>query len=68
MLYKMKTNLTPAYLSNRAQTMVGQNSQYALRNSDDLQTLHSRRTLYYNSFLPSPIREWDTLSPEFQKR
>ena len=66
MLYKMKNNLTPAYLSNKVPTMVGQNSQYSLRNSDDLQTIHSRTTLYYNSFLPSSIREWNTLSPEIQ--
>ena len=47
MLYKMKNNPTPAYLSNKVPTMVDQNSQYSLRNSDDLKTIHSRTTLYY---------------------
>ena len=62
----MKNNLTPAYLSNKVPTMEGHNSQYTLRKFDDLQTIHSRTTLYYNSFLPSSIKEWNTVSPEIQ--
>ena len=66
MLYKMKNNLTLEYLSNIVPTMAGQNSKYALRTSDNLQTIHSRTTLYYNSFLPSSIGKWNTLSLEIQ--
>ena len=39
MLYKMKNNLTLEYLSNKVPTIVGQNSQYALRNYDKQSTL-----------------------------
>ncbi len=38
------------------------NTRYNLRNADDLQTIRSRTALYYNSFLPSTIREWNSLS------
>ena len=32
-----------------------------LRNADDIQTLHARTNLYYNSFFPSVIRAWNSL-------
>ena len=32
-----------------------------MRNANDIQTIDSRTTLYYNSFLPSVIRDWNGL-------
>ena len=41
---------------------IGNTSRYNLRNVNDLQTLHAKKTqLYFNSFLPSVIREWNEL-------
>ena len=34
------------------------------RNADDLQILHTKSQLYYNSFLPSAVREWNELPIE----
>ena len=64
LLYKMKNGLCPPYLSNMIPPSVGSLSQYSLRNADDLTTIKSRTTLYYNSFLPSTVREWNSLPPE----
>ena len=62
LFYKMKNGLTPTYLSSLVPPVVGQRSQYPLRNSPDVETLPARTQLYYNSFLPSVIRDWNTLS------
>ena len=40
---------------------VGNNTIYSLRNATNIQTIHARSQLYYNSFLPSVIRDWNSL-------
>ena len=60
----MYTNQTPPYLSTLVPPSVNTYSEYSLRNSNDTQTVHARTTLYYNSFLPSTVREWNNLSLE----
>jgi hypothetical protein len=59
--YKMKHNLTPIYLSDLVPPNVDSSSTYQLRNSQDSVTIRTRTTLYYNSFLPNVIREWNNL-------
>ena len=54
LFYKLKANLTPSYLSDL----------YNLRNTAEIQTIHARIAQYFNSFLPSTIRDWNQLSPE----
>ena len=54
----------PDYLSSLLPQNVGNASRYSLRNSDNLQTIFSRTTLYSNSFLPSSIRAWKNLPTE----
>ena len=61
LFYKMYTNQTPPYLSTLVPPSVNTFSEYSLRNSNDTQTVHARTTLYYNSFLPSTVREWNNL-------
>ena len=39
---------------------------YSLRNSDQYQTIDTKSQLYYNSFLPSAVREWNALDSESQ--
>ena len=50
----MKNGLCPDYLASLVPATVGSASTYPLRNSSDLQTLHS-------SFLPSAVRDWNEL-------
>ncbi|MES9994058.1 MAG: hypothetical protein ABW098_19070, partial [Candidatus Thiodiazotropha sp.] len=61
MFYKMKSNMCPTYLSSLVPATVGNTSRYDLRNVDDLQTIHAHSQLYFDSFLPSVIREWNVL-------
>ena len=57
----MYNNLTPDCLSSLVPSSVNEGSRYNLRNANDVQTIN-RTALYLNSFLPSVIREWNTLS------
>ena len=61
MFYKMKNGLCPDYLASLVPATVGSVSTYPLRISSDLQTLHTNARLYYTSFLPSAVRDWNEL-------
>ena len=62
LLYKMFNNLSPEYLSSLIPPTVSNISRYNLCNAQNIQTIDSRTTQYFDSFLPSPIREWNNLS------
>ena len=62
--YKMSNNLTPYYLASLFSQLVSTISRYNLQNSNDLQTLKARTSLYYHPFLPTAIRGWNNLSKE----
>ena len=59
--YKMQNDLSPDYLCSLVPPTVGSTSSYPLRNANDLQIIHANSQLYYNSFLPSALREWNEL-------
>ena len=61
LFYKMINSLAPEYLSSLASQTVGNISQYNLRNKTNLQTIPARSQQYYNSFLPSTTRIWNSL-------
>ena len=61
LFYKVINGLVPPYLSLLLPPLLGENSTYPLRNSDHNQNIKSKSQLYYNSFLPSAIREWNSL-------
>ena len=63
----MTHNLAPLSLSSLVPSTVSNISRYNLRNSNNLQTIYARTTLYYNSFLPSTIRAWNEV-PEQVKQ
>ena len=63
----MFSHLTPLYLSSLIPPSVSDMSRYNLRNSDQLQTIDSRKNLYYNSFLPSTVRAWNSLPAEVKQ-
>ena len=64
LFYKMYNNISPGYLSSLIPQQVDAISRYNLRNSNDLQTIRAKTSLYYNSFLPSTLRQWNNLSIE----
>ncbi|MCW4285900.1 MAG: reverse transcriptase domain-containing protein [Candidatus Thiodiazotropha taylori] len=66
LFYKMINHLTPLYLSTLIPSTISESTRYALRNANDIRTINTRTNQYYNSFLPSTIREWNTL-PEEQR-
>ena len=55
----MYNNLTPDYLSSLVPSSVNEVSHCNLRNANDVQTINTRTALYFNSFLPSVVREWN---------
>ena len=60
-IFKMKNNFCPEYLTYLVPFYVGDRNPYNLRNANNIQLIHSRTTLYYNSFLPWSIRLWNEL-------
>ncbi|MEW8545561.1 MAG: reverse transcriptase family protein [Candidatus Thiodiazotropha sp.] len=65
--YKIIHNETPTYLNDLIPPIVENANRYNLRNSNDICTLRCRTNLYYNSFLPSTIRAWNTLSIDIKE-
>ena len=64
--YKMINGLAPTYLNQLVPNLVQNQSQYSLRNSNNLLSVHANSTLYFNSFLPSVIRAWNNLPIEIR--
>ena len=58
--YEMDNGLAPNYLLDLVPPIIQEITNYNLRNADDIQTLHARTNLYYNSFFPSTIRAWNS--------
>ena len=61
LFYKIINGLSPTYLSSLIPPSVSSVSSYSLRNSSDIQTIVCQTAQYFNSFLPSVIREWNSL-------
>ena len=59
-------NLSPLYLSSLVPPLVQNASRYSLRNTNNVQTVVSHINQYFHSFLPSAIREWNTLSDDIR--
>ena len=65
--YKILNNLTPPYLQDFVPPLVQEANPYRLRNSNDIRTIHANTNLYYNSFYPSTIRDWNNLPQEIKQ-
>ena len=61
LFYKMINGFCPGYLCSLVLPTVKSASSYSLRNAANLQTIHSNTQQYFNSFLPSAIREKNDL-------
>ena len=64
LFYKMFYKLSPLYLSSLVPQLVQNASRYSLRNANNVQTIVSHTNQYFHSFLPSAIRDWNTLSED----
>ena len=62
--FKMYNHLAPEYLSSLIPQQVNDISRYNLRNSDNIQTIRAKTNQYDNSFLPSVLRDLNTLPAE----
>ena len=60
----MVNNFTPFYLSFLIPPSVNETSQFNLRIANNISTINVRANQYFNSFLPSTIRYWNSLSEE----
>ena len=61
LFFKMSTDFSPSYLSSLVPQSVDHASSYNLRNSHNLRPVAIKINLYYSSFLPSVIRDWNEL-------
>ena len=62
----MLNDINPLYLSSLVPPLVQNASRYNIRNYNDTQTVASRTTLFYNSFLLSSVRDWNRLNPDIR--
>ena len=46
--------------------VICETSRYNLRNANDVRTINARTKQYFNSFLPSSIRDWNSLPEELR--
>ena len=60
----MANGLSPPYLSDLVPTTVNNSSTYNLCNSNNIHQANAHTSLYYNSFLPSAVRDWNNISDE----
>ena len=61
LFYKMYSDIAPSYLSSLVPRPDQTTSRYSLRNANNIRTIHSRTSQYYNCFLPTVIRDWNDL-------
>ena len=64
--YKMVYGLALSYLNNLVPPLVQETSRYLLRNAQNVSSVYGNTNLYSDSFLPSVIRDWNTLSEEIR--
>ena len=60
LFYKMINGLGPAHLDQLIPSQVS-HASYNLQNFEDYLTVRTNTQLYYNSFLSSVVREWNSL-------
>ena len=61
LVYKIASGLTPYFLSDLVPLTVENTVSYNLRDSHNIRPIQTRTQLYYKSFLPSNIRDWNDL-------
>ena len=67
LFYKMFNQPTPVHLSSLIPRQVNAISHHNFRNSNDIHTIRPNTSLYHNSFLPSTLRQWNSLPVEVRQ-
>ena len=65
--HKIIHGRSPPYLRYLLPPYNRDRSTRALRNSDDLTTIHARLDVFYKSYFPQTVREWNTLSIDIRQ-
>ena len=65
-IQKIVSDLFPPYLRNCLLSYVRDISPYQLRDADALRTIPCRLDLFYKSFFPLAVREWNLLPHELK--
>ena len=65
-MYKVSTNLVPQYIDELIPPMVGNRSQYQLRNSQNYENIQARTRLLQKSCIPSSVSLWNNLQQEIR--
>ena len=65
--HKIIHGWSPPYLRHLLPPYNRERSTRALRNSDDLTTIHTRLDVFYKSYFPQTVREWNTLSIDIRQ-
>ena len=63
----MQDGLVPDYLADLVPARVGDNTTYPLRNAENFLQVHASSRSYFESFLPSAIREWNSLPSDTEQ-
>ena len=61
LFHKMLNNKTPEYLSNLVPNIVGRRHDYNTRQTQNIQNVFTRTSLYSEYFLPSTVKLWNNL-------
>lgn len=61
-MYKLKNGLLPEHFSTIFPRVVGEENNYNLRNADNFIVMARRTALFSNSFVPSSVDLWNTLT------
>ena len=65
-MYKIKHNDAPQYLINTLPNTVADNTNYNLRNRDDVSMFKTRTKTFQLSFFPRTVNEWNGLSNDLK--
>lgn len=65
-LHKIFHNMAPNYLSTIIQSQKTQGHNYNTRTTHPLREINTRTKLYFNSFFPATIRQWNALPKNVQ--
>ena len=65
-MYKVSNNLVPHYIEELIPPLVGNRSQYQLRDSQNYENIHTRTNILQKSCIPSSISLWNNLEQEIR--
>ena len=63
-MYKVSNNLVPQYIAELINPLLGNISQYQLRDSQNYENIHTRTIILQKSCIPSSISLWNNLEQE----